>query len=105
MEEKPAGRRPTQDCAGRFPCHGLEPRGSCKPYAAGANELTGRRQQLEEHVTGKERLFESYGFAAIFMDCPIKGKSNWKPFALAVLFQLLLPARPGVGDEPFQVGH
>ena len=43
------------------------------------------RLQLEEDVTGKQRLEEDHLLAAVFPDAPITGQRGGKTLALAVL--------------------
>src|SRR5712671_5454047 len=69
------------------------------------NLLSVPGQELEEDVTGKQRLLEYNGFSPIFVDGSIAGKDRDKAFSLTILFQLLFLPRPCMGDEPRQIAH
>ena len=57
-------------------------------------------QQLQENVSGKKRLQERHGLAAVFVHRPVARQRDLKPFALAILGQFLFAARPCVGHIP-----
>ena len=59
-------------------------------------------QQLQENVSGKKRLQERHGLAAVFVNRPVARQRDAKPFALAVLGKFLFAARPCVRHIPEQ---
>lgn len=60
--------------------------------------------ELQENVAGEKRLLEDRGFAPVFMSRFVAGQSAGEALARAKLDQLLLPSRPGMRDEPKQLG-